>query len=57
MLEGRGTGALGEEGEGIKKYKLAVDMSDRDVKHSLGSIVHNDAISMYGARWVVDLPG
>ena len=43
---------MGKKGEGIKKYKLVVTEYHEDVKSSLGNIVNNIVITMYGVRWV-----
>lgn len=48
---------LGEEGDVIKKYRLAATKSHRNVKHSIGDIVTNIVINMFGARWILDLWG
>ena len=48
-------GELGENEEGIKKYKLIVTKSHGDVKDSIGVMVNNIIITMYGVRWVQDL--
>ena len=54
MVAGRG---LGKKGEGIKKNKLAVTNSHRDVKYSIGNIDNNTVITMYGTRWVLEMLG
>ena len=57
MPDGKGVRKIGENGEGIKEYKLVVTDSHGDVKYSIGYIVNNILITMYGVRWVQDLPG
>ena len=42
---------MGEKGEGIKKYKLPLIKIVRNVKYSIGNIVSNIVITMYGVRW------
>ena len=34
-----------------------IQNSHRDVKYNIGNIVSNVVITMYGARWVLDLVG
>ena len=49
----------------INKYKLSLKTctnsrlykQSRDVKYNIGNIVSNVVITMYGARWVLDLVG
>ena len=46
-----------EEGWGrgvkrIKKYRSVVTEESWDVKYSIGNIVNNILITIYGARWV-----
>ena len=48
---------MDEKGEEIEKYKLEVTSSHRDVKHGIPDRVSNIVITMYGARWVLDLSG
>ena len=48
---------LGEKGEGLKKYRLAVRTSPGDVKHSLGNIISPIVITMYGARRMLEISG
>ena len=48
--------SMGGKGEGIK-YKLVVTEWSQDVKYSIGNIVTNVLITMYGVRWVLDLSG
>ena len=57
MPDGKGVRRMGEKGEGIKKYKLAITNSHRDIKCSIGNIVSNSIITMYGVKWVLDLSG
>ena len=53
----QGRWGTGRKGKGIRKYKLAVTKEPWDVKDSIGDIVHNIAITMCGARWVLELLG
>ena len=53
----RGFGAIGEKGEEIRKYKLVVTNSHRDVKYSTGNTVNNVLVTTYGVRWVRILLG
>ena len=49
--------SLGEKGEETKKYKLAVKKNSQEgVKHSMGNIVNDIVITMYGVRCILDLP-
>ena len=50
-----GTGGTGVKGGRIRKYKLAFIKSPRDVKYSIGNVVNNIAVTVYGLRWVLDL--
>ena len=50
-------GEIGKKVEGIKKYKLVVTNSHRDVKYSIRNTVNNILITMYGVRWILDLSG
>ena len=52
MPDERGVGGMGKKGERIKKYKLVVTESSWVIKYSIGSIVNNIIVTMYGARWV-----
>ena len=47
---GSGVGGLGEKGEEIKKHKLVVKNSHKDVTYSTGNIV----ITIYSVRWLLD---
>lgn len=47
---------VGEKGEEIEKYKLAVTKSSWGVKCGIRNIV-NDIITTCGVRWVLDLLG
>lgn len=57
MPEGRRVGELGEKGEGIKHYKSAVQNSHVDVDYSIGSIVNNEMMYVFGAKWVFGATG
>ena len=46
---------MDENVEGIKKYKLGIKNSHRDINYSIGNIVSNIVITMYGDRCVLDL--
>ena len=39
----------------MKKYKLVVINSHDDIKYSIGNIVNNIVITVYGDRWVLDV--
>ena len=47
---------MGEKGEGIRKYKLVVTVQLWGFKFTIRNVIH-DIITMYGARWVLDLSG
>ena len=38
-----------------KKYKLVVTKQSQNVQYSVGNIVNNIVITMYGARWVHEI--
>ena len=57
MPDGRGAGGISGKDEEIKKYKWKLQNSQRDVKYSIGNIVNNILITMYGVRWIQDLLG
>ena len=42
---------MGEKDEGIK-YNLLLQNSQRDINYSIGNIVNNILISMYGMRFI-----
>ena len=48
---------MGEIGEGIKRHRLPVirQMSHRAVMHSIGNLVNNIVITLYGDRCLRDL--
>ena len=48
---------MGIKGGGTEKYRLVVTKQSRDVKYGTGNIVSNNVITMYGARWVLDISG
>ena len=50
-----GSWGMGEKGEGIQKYKLAVTQQSWGCKAQYREIVNNIVITMYGVRWVLDL--
>ena len=52
MPEGWG---LNEKGKGIKKYRLVVTKICTEVKYSVGNAVSNIVVTMYGARWVLEI--
>ena len=56
MLEGRVVGGLAEKVKGLRVQlgSYRVD-SHRDVKSSIGNIVDNTAVTLYGARWVLEI--
>lgn len=53
---GEGLG-LGEKGEGIKKYQLAVTKQSRGCKHSAGNTVSDGVITACGARRGLETQG
>ena len=53
----KGGWRISKKGEGIQKYKLVVTEQSQDVQYSVGNIVNNVVMTMYGARWVLDLLG
>ena len=48
---------LGEKCEEVEKYRLVVTKQLWDVKYSIGNIVGNIVIHVYGARWVLETSG
>ena len=47
-----------KEAKGIKmSYLPVIKNSHGNVKYSTGEIVNNAVMTMYGARWVLDLLG
>ena len=50
-------GGMGEKVKGLRSTDWELQNSHGDVKYSLGNIVNNIVITMYGARWVLDLFG
>lgn len=52
-----GVWELVEKGKGTKKYKSVVTIQSQNVKYSTGNLVSNIVISIYGARWVLELSG
>ena len=52
---GEGWG-ISENNEGIK-YKQEVKNSHGNVKYSIGNTVNDVVITLYGARWVLELSG
>ena len=57
LIAARGVRRLREKDEEIKKYKLVVTKSSWDVKDSIGNMVNNIVITMYGARGVLEISG
>ena len=51
---GRG---LGVDGKGISKYRLPVRKQYGDVKCSVGNTVNNIVVTMFGARWALEILG
>ena len=41
--------------EEVKKYKLVVTELSQDVNYSVGNIVSNIVMTMYGVRWVLEI--
>ena len=58
MPQGREFGRLGKKMvKEIEKYRLVVQNSHGDAKYSMGNIVNIIVVTMYGARWVLELSG
>ena len=53
---GKRAGGLGGKGEGIKQHKLVV-LKYSVVTHSIGRIVNNIVLTMYGVRWALEILG
>ena len=51
---GKRAGGLGGKGEGIKQHKLVV-LKYSVVTHNIGRIVNNIVLTMYVARWVLEI--
>ena len=47
--------AISEKGEGIKRYRLVVKKQSQDIKYSIGNIVNHVVITLYEARWVLEI--
>ena len=43
--------------KGLRRTYWQLQNSHRDVKHSIGNIVGNIVITVYGVRWVLEIPG
>ena len=50
-----GIGGLDEKGERIKIYKFVVTKQPCDVMYSIGNVVNNIIITMYGASQVLEI--
>ena len=51
---GWGCGGLGGKGEELRSTDWLLQNSHGDVKYSIGSVVNNIVITMYGAGWMLD---
>ena len=54
---GRGVGEMGEKMKRLRTINWQLRNSHRDIKYSIGNIVSNIAITMYGTRWVLEILG
>ena len=41
--------------KGLRSTNLVITNSHRNIKYSAGTIVNNVVITMYGARWALEL--
>ena len=57
VTRGKGVRELDEKGEGIKTYKLVVTNSHGDMKYSTRNIVSDIVITVYSARWILEILG
>ena len=46
-----------EKVKGLRNTNWQLQNSHEDVKYSIGNIVNNVVITMYGARWELEIPG
>ena len=50
-------GELGEKVERLRNTNGYLQSSHRDVRYSRGNIFNNIVMTMYGARWVLEISG
>ena len=55
LSEGEQLGRWVEKGKGLRSINWELQNSHRDVKYSMGNIVNNILITIYGVRRVQDL--
>ena len=55
MPEVKAFGEMGEEVRASRSTNWELQNSHGDVKYSIGHIVTNIEITMYGARWVLEI--
>ena len=53
----RGARGAGDKGEGMKEYRSAATQQSQDVKCGTRNRVSNIVITMFGVRWIRNLPG
>ena len=46
-----------KQGDGIKSTNWWLHHRHKDVKHNIGNTVVNIAMTLYGARWVLEISG
>ena len=57
-MHGKRGRRLGDWVEKVKRFnKLVVTKRHGNTKYSIGNIVNNIVITMYGARWVLEISG
>ena len=54
VREERGCG-LGEKVKGLRRTNWQLQNSHRDVNYSIENVVNNTVITVYGARWVLEI--
>ena len=54
---GEGLGDWEKKVKGLRRTNWKLQNSHRDVKHSTGNTVNNIVVTMYGARWVLEISG
>lgn len=54
---GEGGGKKSEKVKGNKRYEFPVikEISHGDIMYSIGNIVHNTLVTLYGDGWLLDL--
>ena len=56
VARGERVGGLGEKSEEIKNYNCQSQNSLRDI-NNIGNIVNNIIVTMYSAKWVLEILG